>query len=78
LKPSLTGSADTTKQQDYDALWRAAEDLVASVIMKERRTEIEAAQLVAEQVLDTIAPKRTAARPGPAQPSPWAKPRPDK
>jgi hypothetical protein len=78
LKLSPTGSADTTKQQDYDALWPVAEDLVASVITKERRTEIEAAQLATEQVLDTIAPKRTAARPGPAQPSPWAKPRPDK
>jgi len=78
LKLSPTGSADTTKQQDYDALWPVAEDLVASVITKERRTEIEAAQLVTQRVLDTIAPKQTAARPGPAQQSPWAKPRPDK
>jgi hypothetical protein len=78
LKPPPTGPADTAKQQDCDALWPAVEDLVAAVMTKESRTEIEAAQLAMEQVLDTIAPKRAAVRLGPAQPCPWAQPRPDK
>jgi len=56
LKPAPTGPADTAKQEGYDALWPVAEDLVTAVMRNERRTEIEAAQLAMEQVLDTIAP----------------------